>query len=130
MGGELASGCTSARRKLKRVREAATGGKLRFIAAGGVSRRIPKADFSRLMGIRQPGGRRIFLCALRDDQWCRTGDMQPGREGHAGATAPDNRLFVDPIIYLYRTSSRWRGPRRAALSLLIGKPLHTFPEAL
>ena len=81
-------GQASARRKLKRVREAATGRKSRFIAAGGVSHRIPKADFPRLMGSRQLGGRRIFLCALRDDQWRRTEDMQPGREGHAGATAP------------------------------------------
>ena len=33
--------------------------------------------------------------ALRDDQWDRIKDLLPGREGHAGVTATDNRLFVE-----------------------------------
>ena len=33
--------------------------------------------------------------ALRDDQWDRIKDILPGREGHVGATAKDNRLFVE-----------------------------------
>ena len=41
--------------------------------------------------------------ALRDDQWLRIKDMLPGREGHVGGTAEDNRLFVDAVIYRYRT---------------------------
>ena len=31
---------------------------------------------------------------LRDDQWDRIKDILPGREGHVGGTAPDNRLLV------------------------------------
>ena len=32
--------------------------------------------------------------ALRDDQWTKIKDFLPGREGHVGGTAADNRLFV------------------------------------
>jgi hypothetical protein len=32
--------------------------------------------------------------ALRDDQWDRIKDFLPGREGHVGGTAADNRLFM------------------------------------
>jgi hypothetical protein len=31
---------------------------------------------------------------LRDDQWERIEGLLPGREGHVGVTARDNRLFV------------------------------------
>jgi hypothetical protein len=34
---------------------------------------------------------------LRDDQWDRIKDILPGREGHVGGTAPDNRLFVEAV---------------------------------
>ena len=37
--------------------------------------------------------------ALRDDQWERIKDLLPGREGHVGVTARDNRLFVDAVLY-------------------------------
>jgi hypothetical protein len=37
--------------------------------------------------------------ALRDDQWERIKDFLPGRKGHVGGTAADNRLFVDAVIY-------------------------------
>src|SRR5258707_9540505 len=40
---------------------------------------------------------------LRDDQWDRIKDILPGREGHVGGTAPDNRLFVEAILYQFRT---------------------------
>ena len=46
--------------------------------------------------------------ALRDDQWQRIKDMLPGREGHVGGTAADNRLFVDAVLYRYRTGITWR----------------------
>ena len=36
--------------------------------------------------------------ALRDDQWDKIKDFLPGREGHVGGTAADNRLFVDAVI--------------------------------
>jgi transposase len=51
--------------------------------------------------------------ALRDDQWERIKDMLPGRAGHVGVTARDNRLFVDAVLYRYRSGIPWRDlPRR------------------
>lgn len=46
--------------------------------------------------------------ALRDDPWERIKDLWPGREDTAGARAPDNRLFVEAVLYRYRTSVPWR----------------------
>jgi transposase len=46
--------------------------------------------------------------ALRDDQWDRIKDFLPGREGHVGGTADDNRLFVDAVLYRYRAGIPWR----------------------
>src|SRR5258707_5942613 len=45
---------------------------------------------------------------LRDDQWDRIKDILPGREGHVGGTAPHNRLFVEAILYRFRTGIPWR----------------------
>lgn len=45
---------------------------------------------------------------LRDDQWDRVKDILPGREGHVGGTASDNRLFVEAIVYRVRTGVPWR----------------------
>ena len=46
--------------------------------------------------------------ALRDDQWERIQELLPGREGHVGVTAKDNRLFVDAVLYRYRAGIPWR----------------------
>jgi len=46
--------------------------------------------------------------ALRDDQWDRIKDLLPGRAGHVGGTAKDNRLFVEAVIYRYRAGIPWR----------------------
>ena len=46
--------------------------------------------------------------ALRDDLWDRIKDSLPGREGHVGVTAKDNRLFVEAVIYRFRAGIRWR----------------------
>lgn len=46
--------------------------------------------------------------ALRDDQWERIKDWLPGREGHVGVTARDNRLFVEAVVYRYRAGIPWR----------------------
>jgi transposase len=40
--------------------------------------------------------------ALRDEQWERIEGWLPGREGHVGVTAKDNRLFVEAVLYRYR----------------------------
>src|SRR3982075_4099547 len=45
--------------------------------------------------------------ALRDDQWDRIKDILPGREGHVGVTAKDNRLFVEAVIYRFRAGVPW-----------------------
>lgn len=45
---------------------------------------------------------------LRDDQWDRVKDLLPGREGHVGVTARDNRLFVEAVLYRYRADIPWR----------------------
>src|SRR6516164_5618152 len=46
--------------------------------------------------------------ALRDDQWDRIKDFLPGREGYVGGQAEDNRLFVEAVLYRYRTGCPWR----------------------
>ena len=46
--------------------------------------------------------------ALRDDQWERIEGLLPGREGHVGVTAKDNRLFVEAVLYRYRAGIPWR----------------------
>jgi transposase len=45
---------------------------------------------------------------LRDDQWDRIKDLLPGREGHVGVTAKDNRLFIEAVLYRYRAWIPWR----------------------
>jgi len=45
---------------------------------------------------------------LRDDQWERIKDLLPGRLGHVGVTAEDNRRFVEAVLYRYRAGSPWR----------------------
>ena len=46
--------------------------------------------------------------ALRDDQWDRMKDLLAGSEGWVGATAHDNRLFVEAVLYRYRAGIPWR----------------------
>lgn len=46
--------------------------------------------------------------ALRDDQWERIKNLLPGREGYVGVTAKDNRLFVEAVLYRYRSGIPWR----------------------
>ena len=46
--------------------------------------------------------------ALRDDQWEKIKDFLPGRKGHVGGTAKDNRLFVEAVLYRYRAGIPWR----------------------
>jgi len=46
--------------------------------------------------------------ALREDQWERIRDLLPGRVGHVGGTAKDNRRFVEAVLYRYRAGIPWR----------------------
>ena len=45
--------------------------------------------------------------ALRDDQWDRIKDFLPGREGHVGGTAADNRLFVEAVARQITEAFPW-----------------------
>src|SRR5215210_5156345 len=45
---------------------------------------------------------------VRDDQWARIQDLLPGRVGHIGRTAKDNRLFVEAVLDRFRTGVPWR----------------------
>ena len=46
--------------------------------------------------------------ALNDARWARIKDLIPGQAGQPGATATDNRLFVDAVLYRYRAGIPWR----------------------
>ena len=46
--------------------------------------------------------------ALNDTQWQRIESLLPGRIGQPGATARDNRLFVNAVLYRYRAGIAWR----------------------
>ena len=45
---------------------------------------------------------------LSDAQWERIKDLLPGRAGHAGRPASNNRLFVEAVLYRYRAGIPWR----------------------
>jgi transposase len=46
--------------------------------------------------------------ALNDEQWDKIKHLMPGKDGDRGVTANDNRLFVEAVIYRYRTGMPWR----------------------
>ncbi len=45
---------------------------------------------------------------LTDVQWERISDLVPGKASDCGSTGRDNRLFVDAVLWIARTSSPWR----------------------
>jgi transposase len=45
---------------------------------------------------------------LRDEQWEEIKHLLPGRNETVGVTAKDNRLFVEAVLYRYRTGIPWR----------------------
>lgn len=45
---------------------------------------------------------------LRDDQWQRIEHVLPGCEDTVGVTAKDTRLFVETVVYRYRSGIPWR----------------------
>ena len=46
--------------------------------------------------------------ALRDDQWERIKDILPVEPSDVGVTAKDNRLFIEAVLYRYKTGIPWR----------------------
>ena len=67
---------------------------------------------------------------LRDDQWDRIKDVLPGRAGSVGATAANNRGFVDAVLYRYRAGIPWRDlPERFGDPINIHKRFSRWAKA-
>lgn len=45
---------------------------------------------------------------LSDAQWARLAPLLPGKASDRGATAKDNRLFVEAVLWVMRTGAPWR----------------------
>ena len=45
---------------------------------------------------------------LTDEQFEKIKSFLPGREESAGVTAEDNRLFVNAVIWVFKTGAPWR----------------------
>jgi len=45
---------------------------------------------------------------ISDEQWERIQTLLPGRKGHVGATALDNRRFVNGCLWILRSGAPWR----------------------
>jgi putative transposase len=45
---------------------------------------------------------------LRNDQWERIEHLLPGKATDPGATAKDNRLFLEAVLWIARTGAPWR----------------------
>jgi transposase len=67
---------------------------------------------------------------LRDDQWDRIKNFLPGRQGHVGGTAADNRLFIEAVLYRYRAGIPWRDlPSRFGDWKVVHKRLRRWCES-
>ena len=50
-----------------------------------------------------------MICTmLSEPQWKRIAPELPGKAGDPGATARDNRLFVEAVLWVARTGVPWR----------------------
>ncbi|MDE2429966.1 MAG: transposase, partial [Burkholderiales bacterium] len=45
---------------------------------------------------------------LRDDQWQKLAPLLPGKAGDKGRSGQDNRLLIEAVLWIVRTSSPWR----------------------
>lgn len=45
---------------------------------------------------------------LRDEQWEKLAPLLQGKVGDKGRTGQDNRLFIEAVLWIVRTSSPWR----------------------
>ena len=45
---------------------------------------------------------------LSDEQFKKIEPILPGRKGHVGATAKDNRLFINGVLWIFKTGAPWR----------------------
>lgn len=45
---------------------------------------------------------------LTDEQFEKIKYFLPGREGYVGATAKDNKLFINGVLWIFKTGAPWR----------------------
>jgi len=45
---------------------------------------------------------------LTDEQFKKIEHILPGREGHVGVTAKDNRIFINGALWIFKTGAPWR----------------------
>ncbi len=45
---------------------------------------------------------------ITDEQWRRIGHLLPGKASDPGATARDNRLFINAVLWIARSGAPWR----------------------
>jgi transposase len=45
---------------------------------------------------------------ITDQEWDAIKDLLPGQEGDPGATAKDNRLFINAVMWIAKTGAPWR----------------------
>jgi transposase len=45
---------------------------------------------------------------ISDDDFARIEHLLPGREGAPGGTAPDNRRFINAVLWIARSGAPWR----------------------
>lgn len=45
---------------------------------------------------------------LSASQWRKIEGFLPGRPGHVGVTAKDNRTFVNGVLWVLRSGARWK----------------------
>jgi putative transposase len=50
----------------------------------------------------------LICTILSEEQWDRIAPELPGKVGDPGATARDNRLFVEAVLWIARTGAPWR----------------------
>ncbi len=45
---------------------------------------------------------------ITDHQWERIAPLLPGKIGHVGRSAADNRLFINAVLWIARSGAPWR----------------------
>ncbi len=45
---------------------------------------------------------------ITDQQWERILHLLPGKVGHVGRSAADNRLFINAVLWIARSGAPWR----------------------
>jgi transposase len=45
---------------------------------------------------------------LSDEQFEKIKYILPGRKGHVGVTSKDNRIFINGVLWIFKTGAPWR----------------------